>query len=523
MAKKSLFKSTSTVGGMTLLSRILGFVRDMVIAQNFGASAGADAFFVAFKIPNFLRRLFAEGAFAQAFVPVLAEYKTQRSEGEIKAFVGAISGTLGGVLVLVTLLGVLGAGGLIAIFAPGFYDEPEKYALATDMLRFTFPYLLFISLTAFAGAVLNTYDRFAVPAFTPVLLNLSLIGMALGIAPLLDVPIMALAWGVLLAGIVQLLFQIPYLYALGLLTWPTWGWRDSGVRRVMKLMIPAIFGSSVAQINLLLDTVIASFLVTGSVSWLYYSDRLVEFPLGVLGIALATVILPSLSKKHAAESTQAFSDTIDWALRWVVIIATPAALGLFMLSGPMLTTLFQYGEFSTHDVRMAGYSLMAYSLGLLGFIFVKVLVPGFYARQDVMTPVRIGIVAMVANMVLNLLFVVPMVMTDFVAPHMGLALATAASAFLNAGLLYYLLRKRSVYMPKQGWGRLVAQVVFAGALMVVVLWWGASDMNQWFAWSAWERIMKLFLWIGVGAVSYFSALYLVGLRVNQLKALMKQH
>ncbi len=523
MAKKSLFKSTSTVGGMTLISRVLGFVRDMVIAQNFGASAGADAFFVAFKIPNFLRRLFAEGAFAQAFVPVLAEYKTQREHGEVKAFIAAVFGTLGGVLVLVTVLGVLGAGGLIAVFAPGFYDEPEKYALATEMLRFTFPYLLFISLTAFAGAVLNTYDRFAVPAFTPVLLNLSLIGMALGIAPLLDVPVMALAWGVLLAGIVQFLFQIPYLRAIGLLTWPKWGWRDSGVRRVIKLMIPAIFGSSVAQINLLLDTVIASFLITGSVSWLYYSDRLVEFPLGILGIALATVILPSLSKKHAAESMQAFSDTIDWALRWVVIIATPAALGLFMLAGPMLTTLFQYGEFATHDVKMAAYSLMAYSLGLLGFIFVKVLVPGFYARQDVMTPVRIGIVAMVANMVLNLLFVVPMVLTDFVAPHMGLALATAASAFLNAGLLFYLLKKRSVYRPLSGWGRLFIQVAFAGAVMVGILEWGTSDMNRWFAWSAMERVTSLFFWVGVGALSYFAGLYVTGLRIKQLRALMKQH
>ena len=521
MAKKSLFKSTSTVGGMTLISRVLGFIRDMVIAQNFGASAGADAFFVAFKIPNFLRRLFAEGAFSQAFVPVLAEYKEQRSPEETRAFAGAISGTLGLILLVVTILGVLGAGVLMMIFAPGFYDEPEKFGLAVDMLQFTFPYILFISLTAFAGAVLNTYDRFAIPAFTPVLLNLSLIGCALGLAPLLDVPIMALAWGVLIAGIVQLLFQIPYLRAIGMLTTPTWGWKDSGVRRVMKLMIPAIFGSSVAQINLLLDTIIASFLVTGSVSWLYYSDRLVEFPLGVFGIALATVILPSLSKKHANKSTEEFSQTIDWALRWVIILGLPAALGLLMLSGPILTTLFQYGEFTQHDVKMAGYSLMAYSLGLLGFILVKVLVPGFYARQDVKTPVKIGIIAMVANMVLNIAFVVPMSMMDFVAPHMGLALATAGSAFINAGLLFYLLRKQGVYSPLAGWLRVMAQVSLAGGLMVAVLWLGSSDMAQWFEWSAWQRVLNLFLWIGLGAVAYFVGLFLTGMRTNDFKALMK--
>ena len=506
-----------------MISRVLGFVRDMVIAQNFGASAGADAFFVAFKIPNFLRRLFAEGAFAQAFVPVLAEYKTQRTHSEVKAFVGAIAGTLGIILSSVALLGVIGASVLIAIFAPGFVDEPEKYGLASDMLQLTFPYILFISLTAFAGSILNTYDRFAVPAFTPVLLNLSLIGAALGLAPMLDVPIMALAWGVFIAGIVQLAFQIPYLRSLGLLAKPRWGWRDEGVNRVVKLMIPAIFGSSVAQINLLLDTVIASFLITGSVSWLYYSDRLVEFPLGVFGIALATVILPSLSKKYAAQSAEAFSNTIDWALRWVIIIGTPATLGLFMLSGPMLTTLFQYGEFTTHDVKMAGYSLMAYSLGLMGFILVKVLAPGFYSRQDVKTPVRIGIIAMVANMVLNLIFVVPMVMLDFAAPHMGLALATAASAFLNAALLFRLLRKEQVYQPLTGWAKLALQVGFSGSLMVFVLWLGASDMAQWFAWSAWERVFNLFLWITLGAVSYFIGLFMTGMRLQHIKALLKQH
>ena len=506
---KKMLKSTVTVSAMTLLSRILGFIRDMVVARIFGAGLGTDAFFVAFKIPNFMRRLFAEGAFAQSFVPVLSEYKTQREHDEIKRLTDDVAGTFGAVLLLITIVGVLAAPLLIAIFAPGFLDEPGKYDLATEMLRLTFPYIFFISLTAFAGGILNTYGRFGVPAFTPVLLNLVLISFALWLAPQMDEPIMALAWGVFFAGIAQLLFQFPFLAKLKLLPRPRFNRKSEGVQKIKTLMIPAIFGSSVAQINLLLDTLIASFLVTGSVTWLYFSDRLVEFPLGVFGIALATVILPSLSRQHAAASPEAFSRTLDWALRWVLIVGTPAMVGLFLLAGPMLTTLFQYGEFSQHDVEMATRSLMAYSIGLMGFILVKVLAPGFYARQDTKTPVKIGIIAMVANMVMNLILVFPLA-------HAGLALATSLSAFLNAFLLFRVLRRDGVYKPESGWLRLMLQVLLANLAMAALLWWGASDLQAWFAWGGWQRAMQLLLWIAAGAVVYFAVLLITGVKFRQL-------
>ncbi len=502
-------RSTVTVGGMTFLSRIFGFIRDMVVARVFGADVGTDAFIVAFKIPNFLRRLFGEGAFAQAFVPVFSEYKSQRDHAEVKRLADDVAGTLGGVLLLVTVVGVVAAPVVIAIFAPGFLDEEAKFDLTSEMLRVTFPYILFISLTGFAGSMLNTYDRFGVPAFTPVLLNLILISMALWVAPMMDEPIMALAWGVFIAGAAQLLFQFPFLARLRLMPRPRWGAKDEGVRRIMRLMVPAILGSSVAQINLLLDTLIASFLVTGSVTWLYFSDRLVEFPLGVFGIALATVILPNLSRNHAEASPEVFSHTLDWALRWVLIIGSPATVGLFMLAGPMLATLFQYGEFTADDVVMASYSLMAYSLGLLGFIMVKVLAPGFFARQDTKTPVKVGIIAMVANMVMNVILVFPLA-------HAGLALATSLSSFLNAVLLYRILRRDGVYRPRSGWGGLCSRVVVANGVMAALLYWGTSDLSAWFGWSGLERVGQLTLWVGLGAVAYFAVLWLSGVRFKSL-------
>lgn len=506
---KKLVKSTATVGAMTMLSRILGFIRDMIVARMFGVGEGTDAFFVAFKIPNFLRRLFAEGAFAQSFVPVLSEYKTQREHAEVKALVDDVAGSLSSILFMITIVGVLAAPVVIAIFAPGFLDEPEKYALASDMLVLTFPYILFISLTAFAGSILNTYDRFGVPAFTPVLLNLVLISCAVWLSPQMDQPITALAWGVFIAGIVQLLFQFPFLAKLKLMPRPRLGRKNKGVGRIKTLMLPAIFGSSVAQINLLLDTVIASFLVTGSVTWLYFSDRLVEFPLGVFGIALATVILPSLSKQHAAQSPEAFSRTLDWALRWVILIGTPATVGLFVLAGPMLTTLFQYDSFTEFDAQMATRSLMMYAIGLQGFILVKVLAPGFFARQDTKTPVKIGIIALVANMVMNLTFVWSMA-------HAGLALATSLSAFLNAALLYFALRREGVYSPEAGWLKLMVQVLIANLVMGLLLWWGAGELQMWFAWSGWQRMGQLFLWVTLGAIAYFAVLLLLGINFRQL-------
>lgn len=519
---RRLFKSTLTVGSMTMLSRVLGLLRDIVLARLFGAGAGADAFFVAFRIPNFLRRLFAEGAFAQAFVPVLSEYKTQRDHVEVRRLLDHVSGALGLVLFVITLIGVLAAPLLIMAFAPGYLDDRPKYDLTVAMVRITFPYIFFISLTALAGGVLNSYGRFAVPAFTPVFLNLSLITAALWLAPQLDEPVMALAWGVFAAGVAQLLFQLPFLVRLGLLPRPRLSLRrkdrHEGVQRIGKLMLPAIFGSSVVQINLLFDTLIASFLVTGSVSWLYYSDRLVEFPLGVFGIALATVILPALSRQHASASVEDYARTLDWALRLVLLIGLPSALGLLMLAEPLLTTIFYYGEFGRHDVSMAAASLMAYALGLMGFIMIKVLATGYYARQDTRTPVRVGIIAMLVNMALNVAIVVPWLWLDQPAPHAGLALATSLSAFLNAGLLYRGLFRQGIIRPQPGWGGFVVRLLLACLAMALLLIWGRGDIVDWQQGSVLWRITQTVLWVGGGGLVYFSMLWLLGMRPDQFRS-----
>ncbi|MDG2271082.1 MAG: murein biosynthesis integral membrane protein MurJ, partial [Halioglobus sp.] len=445
-----LMRSSAVVGVMTTISRVLGLVRDVVIAAFIGASANADAFFIAFKIPNFLRRLFAEGAFSHAFVPVLADYKKVGSAAAVKALVDRVAGVLGGSLLFITALSMLAAPLVTTIFAPGFVSQPEKFLLTSDMIRITFPYLFLISMTGFCGAILNSYGRFAVPAFTPVFLNLSLIFAALVAAPWFDEPVFALAWGVLLAGVVQLLFQLPSLYRLDLVPRPIWDTSDEGVRRIVKLMVPALFGVSVSQINLLLDTILASFLPTGSISWLYYSDRLAELPLGIFGIAIATVILPNLSAHRAAAREVSFSATLDWAVRWVLLIGVPSAVALILLAEPILITLFEYGALNARDVEMSALSLRAYSLGLIAFMLVKVLAPGFYARKDTATPVKIGIAAMVANMVMNLLFTLPLMYLWNIG-HVGLALATSAAAIMNAGLLLRGLLRAGFYEFQPGW------------------------------------------------------------------------
>lgn len=505
-----LLRSSGVVGSMTMLSRVLGLVRDMVIARYFGAGAGADAFFVAFKIPNFLRRLFAEGAFSQAFVPVLSSYRERQSVSDVKHLVDAVAGTLGMILLAVTLLAVLGSPVLTAVFAPGFLDDQAKFSMASEMLRITFPYLLLISLTAFAGAILNSYDRFAVPAFTPVLLNLSMIAAAVFLTPIMQEPVMALAWGVFIAGALQLFFQLPFLMRLGLMPRPRIDYRHEGVQRILKLMAPALFGVSVSQINLLLDTVLASFLQTGSVSWLYYSDRLSELPLGVFGIAIATVILPSLSRKHAAASSDQFAATLDWAVRTVLLIGVPAALALALLAEPLIATLFHYGEVTNRDVLMSAQSLRAYSAGLLAFMLIKVLAPGFFAREDTRTPVKIGVIAMVANMVFNLALIVPLA-------HAGLALATSLSAWLNGFLLWRGLRREGAWSSQPGWPVFMLRLLFANAVLAGIILWLNGPVSEWLAMDGYRRALDMTVMVAAGVGGYFAALVLVGVRVRHFR------
>ena len=512
-----LLRSTTVVGAMTALSRLSGLARDIGFSRWFGASPLMDAFFVAFKIPNLLRRFFAEGAFSAAFVPVFSEYRATRSAEESRELVDRVAGTLGLALFGITAAGVIAAPILITVFAPGFIGDDGRYEMARDMLRLTFPYLFFISLTALAGAILNTYRSFAVPAFTPVLLNLVLIAFAGWVAPRLENPGLGLAAGVFVAGVFQLLFQLPFLMRLKLLPRPRWGWAYAGVRKILKLMTPVMFGSSVAQINILFDTLIASFLAAGSISWLYYADRLMEFPLGVFGIALATAILPTLSEQHAKASAEAFSRTLDWALRLVLIIAFPAALGLIVLAEPLLATIFYGGQFSADDVSMAEAALIAYALGLLGFILVKVLTPGYFARQDTRTPVRIAVYALVLNMALNVALVVSLVRLNFFAPHAGLAMATTISALFNASLLYRGLRKRRVYSPERGWGRLVAQVLVSGIVMVVAVAWIRGRAGDWLLLGVAERVGWLAICVLAGVAAYFCCCFLLGLRLATLR------
>jgi putative peptidoglycan lipid II flippase len=516
-AHARLLKATSVVGLMTLTSRITGLARDIAFSTWFGSGPVMDAFAVAFKIPNLLRRFFAEGAFSQAFVPVITEYRTQRSSAETHELVGRVAGTLGLGLFAVTAIGVVAAPVLIVIFAPGFRGGDDRFELAADMLRFTFPYVLFVSLTALAGSVLNAYRRFAVAAFTPVLLNVVLIVFAALVAPALERPGLGLAAGVLVAGIVQLAFQLPFLRRLGMLPLPRWGWSHAGVRRIGALMLPAVFGSSVAQISILLDTLIASFLAAGSVSWLYYSDRLVEFPLGVLGIALATVILPRLSEHHAQNSGGHFSATLDWALRLVVLIGVPAAVGLAILAEPLLATLFYRGEFTERDVQMAAASLRAYAPGLLGFMLVKVLVPGFFARADARTPVGIGVRALVAGMALGGALVLTLLATGVAPPHAGIAAGTAGSALLNAALLLRALKRADVYRPRPGWGLLGARIAATGAIMLIALEAALGAAGDWYAMNTLARLGWLGLIVSGGALVYFAAGYLLGLRARQFR------
>ncbi|KTC99520.1 murein biosynthesis integral membrane protein MurJ [Legionella erythra] len=513
--RQSLLRSTSLVSIMTLASRLMGFARDMLLAYFFGAQAGMDAFYVAFRIPNFMRRLFAEGAFAQAFVPVLAEYQQKRPVNDVRLFIARITGHLSLVLSIITVIGVLAAPVIIFIFAPGFGEGSTRTLLATEMLRLTFPYLMLISLTAMAGAVLNTYGYFGVPAFTPVLLNVFMILAAVYLTPYTDTPVVALAWGVLLAGIAQLLFQIPFLYQRQLLVKPRLFWGDDGVRRVLKLMVPALFGVSIAQINLMIDSIFASFLQVGSVSWLYYTDRLTDFPLGVFGVAIATVILPHLSRKHAEQNLEKYSRALDWGLRSILLIGLPSGVGLALFSMPMIACCFAYGKFSAIDVLQTQKSLIALGSGVPAFMMVKVLASGFYAKQNIKTPVKIGAVAMVVNSLLCAVLIWPLA-------HAGLALASTLAGYLNCGLLFILLRRRQIFTPMAGWPKFIAQLLFANGAIAVYLWLMAGDVSEWLAKPPLTRLGVLFVHVFATLFIYFLCLYLAGIRPAQFRGSMKE-
>lgn len=493
---------------MTLISRISGLVRDVVMANLLGAGALADAFYVAFRIPNFLRRIFGEGAFSQAFVPVFSELNETNTR-EAKEFVDAAAGFLMLATLMISVLGVIFAPQIITVFAPGYLQAPEKLEASADALRVMFPYLFCISMVAMAAGILNTRNRFAVPSATPIVLNICLILAALYLIPVMDNSAKALAIGVMVAGALQLLIQLPALLKEGYLPRPKIDRNNPNVKKLFRLILPTVFSASVAQINTVINTILASFLVTGSVSWLYYSDRLMEFPVGVFGIALATVVLPSLSKVWVGGNPKEFSELMDWALRWVLLIALPAAVALWILSVPLLATMFQYNAFTVNDVEMSAQSLMAYSVGVCGFIFIKVLAPGFFARQDTKTPMKIAVTSVIANLIMSLILV------QFLA-HAGLALSISLAAWLNAGLLYWQLRRLGVYQPQQGWLLFLIRLMVAITVMALVLNFLTAEAADWYAWSLFERMWNLSIVVTAGAGSYFICLFVTGMRPQQM-------
>jgi putative peptidoglycan lipid II flippase len=510
----NLLRALATVSGMTLLSRILGFVRDFVIARAFGAGLATDAFFVAFKLPNLLRRLFAEGAFSQAFVPILGEYKNKRSEEDTRTLVDHVASLLSLVLFGVTAIGIAAAPVLVWISAPGFAADTEKFQLTVALTRITFPYIFFMSLVALAGGLLNSWSRFALPAFTPVLLNLAFIGMALFAAPYFDPPALALGWAVFLGGALQLAIQIPALRKISMLPRLSINWRaawaDPGVRRILTLMGPAVIGVSVSQVSLLINTIFASFLKTGSVSWLYYADRLMEFPSGLLGAALGTILLPSLSRYHASDNHLEYSRLLDWGLRLTLLLAAPAALALAILAVPLIATLFFHGAFSADDVFHTRQALVAYTVGLTGMILVKVLAPGFYARQNVRTPVRIALISLAATQAMNLAFI------GWIG-HAGLALSIGLAACLNAVLLYRGLRRLNIYDPLPGWSMFVGKLLVAMIVMGSLLWFGMGTESSWLQRHFNDRAMHLAWLVPLGATAYFATLWMLGFRLDDFK------
>lgn len=517
LSGRRLLRSTSIVSGMTLLSRVLGLVREAVFARYFGASLVMDAFIVANRIPNMLRRFFAEGAFSQGFVPVMARYRERHDHEEARLLVDAVAGTFGLVLFAITLVGVIAAPLLVLLVAPGFVGDDGRFDVATAMLRFTFPYLFFVSLTAFAGGILNTYGRFGAPAFTPVILNVVLIAAAMWLAPRLENPGMALAYGVFAAGLIQLLFQIPFLGKIRAIPRPRWRPRHEGVRRIGTLMLPGIFGSSVAQINVLLGGVIASMLGVGKISLLYYSDRLMEFPLGLFGIALATVTLPYLSRQHANASLAEFAHTVDWSLRVVALISVPAAVGLIVLAEPLTATVYYGGEFTADDVQLAALSLQAFALGLIGFSFVKILAPAYFAREDTKTPVKIGLIALAVNFLLSVLLAWWLTRAGYAATHAGLALAVSVAALLNAALLYRGLRGEGILGRVPGWFAFTGRVLAASAAMVVVLVQLARPLAWWLESGLAGRSLWLGLEVAAGGAVYFGVLLLLGMRPAEFR------
>lgn len=506
----NLLKSLFIVSAMTIFSRLLGFVRDAIIAHIFGVSMATDAFFLAFKIPNLLRRIFAEGAFSQAFMPIMIEYKTQQSIQSTRIFISCVSGLLMLGLAIITVLGMIAAPWVIYITAPGFVDTPEKFVLTAELLRIIFPYILLVSLSSLIGSILNTWNYFSIPALVPTLLNVSIIGFSLFSTPYFHPPVLALAWAVVIGGVLQLSYQLPYLSKIGMLVLPRIAWRDVGARRVIRQMVPAILGVSVSQISLIINTAFGSFLMSGSVSWMYYADRLMEFPAGVLGVTLGTILLPSLAKSFSSGNKAEYSLLLDQGLRLCLLLALPSAIALGILAKPLIFSLFQYGNFTAFDAIMTQHALVAYSVGLIGLILVKVLAPGFYSRQNIKTPVKIAMITLFMTQVMNIAFISSL-------KHAGLALSISLAACLNAALLYWKLRQKNLFQPQLGWmlflRKIILGVLVMAGVLIIMIW----LMPCWDQGNMFDRLLRLAAVVMAGGGTYILVIAGMGVRLRDFR------
>ncbi|UDG80840.1 putative lipid II flippase MurJ [Candidatus Hartigia pinicola] len=506
----NLLKSLAAISFMTIMSRVFGFIRDSIIARIFGSGMATDAFFIAFKLPNLLRRIFAEGAFSQVVVPILAEYKNQKGDEATQTLIAYISGSLTLVLALISVFGVIFAPWVIYVTAPGFTYNSDKFILTTELLRITFPYIFLISLASLAGAILNTWNRFLVPAFIPTLLNISMIIFASFAAPYFDPPVISLAWSVIVGGVLQLAYQLPHLKKIGMLVLPRISFHDSRVWYIIKMMGPAIIGVSVSQISLIINTIFASFLQTGSVSWMYYADRLMELPAGVLGVALGTILLPSLAQSFIKGNRTEYYHLMDWGLRLCLLFTLPCAIGLAILAEALTVSLFQYNKFTSYDSVMTQYALISYCIGLTGIILVKILATGFYSCQNTRTPVRIAILTLILTQLMNFAFIGPM-------KHAGLALSISLAAYFNVSVLYWQLRKEEIFQPLPGWPIFVLKLFIALTIMVLVLFSLLYIIPRWDDGNMTTRLLRLMGVVITGAASYFFTLFSLGFRIKDFK------
>ncbi|MDC3386243.1 murein biosynthesis integral membrane protein MurJ [Gammaproteobacteria bacterium] len=516
--KKKFLRNTLIVSSFTMISRIFGYIRDAAIFIFISNSSGAlDAFFVAFRIPNFFRRIFGEGALSTAYVPVLSDYKNNAKGNDAKEFINSSITYLCLILLIISIVGVAITPILIYLIAPGFvYAESGQYELSYSLLRITFPFMFFICLTAVLSSILNCYEKFSMPAFTPVIVNITLILSILFFSDNFDEPVYALAWGLIFGGFIQVVFLLYPLIKMGLFPKISFNKKHPGIKKIKELMLPMILGSSVTQINLIFDTIIASFLITGSIGWLYMSDRFIELPLALFGISIATVLLPKLSEYYNKSDCRSYNATFNWGLKIGIIISLPTSIGLILLAEPILITLLQYREFSVHDVNMTAIGMIAFAIGLPGMIGAKILITNFYSRKNTKYPVRAAVIAVICNFLLNIIFVIYLIKSEFDGAHAGLALATSISAYINFFLLFKTALKTKIIEIDLSIKKIFIKSMIASIIMATFILYFDLNLNTWINLNLVGRLSNLFFIITSSIILYLVLLVMFGIFPKKL-------